>query len=212
MDSAGPPLAVYHLHGGRRRHLRHVGRGEGTCRMGIFRAAVSARLAHAHRPVHVHAALCLQVARRAAHQHAGVRAMVGKASNKPKKAAKKGDGSKPVLLSGGNPQIPKGNGEAPVRAYLDAMPGWKQGVGRRLDALVERTVPDVRKAVKWNSPLYGAPDAPPDPWFLSLHCFDRYVKVTFFQGSSLHPTPAETSKSPAELGRASCRERVWPYV
>ncbi|HEY9554746.1 DUF1801 domain-containing protein [Allosphingosinicella sp.] len=122
--------------------------------------------------------------------------MVGKASNKPKKAAKKGDGSKPVLLSGGNPQIPKGHGEAPVRAYLDAMPGWKQGVGRRLDALVERTVPDVRKAVKWNSPLYGAPDAPPDHWFLSFHCFDRYVKVTFFQGSSLHPTPPETSKYP----------------
>src|SRR3546814_14134153 len=87
--------------------------------------------------------------------------MVGKASNKPKKAAKKGDGSKPVLLSGGNPQIPKGHGEAPVRAYLDAMPGWKQGVGRRLAALGERTVPDVRKAVKWHSPLYGAPAAPP---------------------------------------------------
>ena len=122
--------------------------------------------------------------------------MVGKISNKPKKTAKKGDGSKPVLLSGGNPQIPKGYGDAPVQAYLDAMPGWKQSVGRQLDALIERAVPGVRKAVKWNSPLYSAPDAPDDHWFLSFHCFDRYVKVTFFRGAALRPAPSETSKYP----------------
>ncbi|MGQ0590416.1 MAG: DUF1801 domain-containing protein [Sphingosinicella sp.] len=103
---------------------------------------------------------------------------------------------KPVLLSGGNPQIPKGYGEAPVKAYLDAMPEWKQGVGRRIDAIVAKAVPGVRKAVKWNSPFYGAPDAPPDHWFLSFHGFDRYVKVTFFQGASLEPAPPEKSKYP----------------
>src|SRR3546814_17617404 len=119
--------------------------------------------------------------------------MVGKASNKPKKAAKKGDGSKPVLLSGGNPQIPKGHGEAPVRAYLDAMPGWKQGVGRRLDALVERNVADVRQAVKWTSPPYGAPDAPPEHWFVSFNLFALFVKVTFFTVASMHPTPPSPS-------------------
>lgn len=116
--------------------------------------------------------------------------MADKSSNTPAKAAK------PVLLSGGNPQIPKGHGEAPVQAYIEAMPGWKQEVGRRLDALIERAVPGVQKGVKWNSPLYGAPDAPPDHWFLSFHCFDRYVKVTFFQGASLRPAPPETSKYP----------------
>lgn len=102
----------------------------------------------------------------------------------------------PVLLSGGNPQIPKGYGDAPVRAYLDAMPGWKQRVGRKLDALIGKAVPGVRKAVKWNSPFYGAPDQPPDHWFLSFHCFDRYVKLTFFQGASLDPAPPEKSKYP----------------
>ena len=103
---------------------------------------------------------------------------------------------KPKLLSGGNPQIPKGHGDAPVRAYLDAMPGWKQRVGRKLDALIEKAVPGVRKSVKWNSPFFGAPDAPPEHWFLSFHCFDRYVKVTFFQGASLDPAPPEKSKYP----------------
>ena len=98
----------------------------------------------------------------------------------------------PVLLSGGNPQIPKGEGDAPVEAYIEAMPGWKNEVGRRLDALVERTVPGVRKAVKWNSPLYGAPDG--DGWFLSYHCFARYVKLTFFRGASLRPAPPVRSK------------------
>jgi hypothetical protein len=109
---------------------------------------------------------------------------------KPQPAAKTG---KPVLLSGGNPQIPKGEGDAPVQAYLAAMPGWKQGVGRRLDKLVVSAVPDVRKAVKWNTPFYGAPGQ--DGWFLSFHCFTNYVKVTFFRGQSLSPVPPGESKS-----------------
>jgi len=99
----------------------------------------------------------------------------------------------PILLSGGNPQIPKGEGNAPVQAYIAAMPGWKRGVGERLDAIVTRCVPGVRKAVKWNSPFYGAPDA--QGWFLSYHCFTKYVKVTFFRGQSLDPVPPVGSKS-----------------
>lgn len=100
---------------------------------------------------------------------------------------------KPALLSGGNPQIPKGEGDAPVQGYLAAMPGWKQAVGRRLDKLIAATVPGVRKAVKWNSPLYGAPGQ--EGWFLSFHCFTNYVKVTFFRGQSLTPVPPGESKS-----------------
>lgn len=99
--------------------------------------------------------------------------------------------SRPKLLSGGNPQIAKGEGEAPVRAYIAAMPGWKRDVGRRLDALIGRTVPNVRKAVKWNSPFYGIEGR---GWFLSFHVFNRYVKVTFFQGTSLRPLPPGSSK------------------
>jgi hypothetical protein len=101
--------------------------------------------------------------------------------------------AQPKLLSGGNPQIAKGYGDAPVEAYISAIPGWKQDVGRRLDALVARTVPDVRKAVKWNSPFYGVEDG---KWFLSFHCFAKYVKVTFFRGTSLRPIPPGTSKHP----------------
>lgn len=104
---------------------------------------------------------------------------------KPTKAAK------PVLLSGGNPQIAKADGDAPVQAYIAAMPGWKQDVGRRLDALIVRTVPGVRKAVKWNSPFYGIEGR---GWFLSFHTFANYVKVTFFRGTSLHPVPPGESK------------------
>ena len=100
--------------------------------------------------------------------------------------------SPPRLLSGGNPQIPKGDGDAPVQAYIAAMPGWKSDIGRRLDALIERTVPGVHKAVKWNSPLYGIEG---QGWFLSMHCFNKYVKVTFFRGSSLDPVPPGPSKS-----------------
>ena len=93
---------------------------------------------------------------------------------------------KPALLSGGNPQIPKADGDAPVQAYIAAMPGWKRDVGRRLDALIVRSVPHVRKAVKWNSPFYGIED---QGWFLGFHVFTHYVKVTFFQGTSLRPVP-----------------------
>lgn len=98
---------------------------------------------------------------------------------------------KPTLLSGGNPQIAKGYGDAPVQAYITAMPGWKRDVGRRLDALIERAVPSVHKAVKWNSPFYGLEG---EGWFLSYHCFNRYVKVTFFRGTSLNPVPLGKSK------------------
>lgn len=99
----------------------------------------------------------------------------------------------PKLLSGGNPQIPKGYGEAPVQAYIAAVPGWKQEVCRRIDAIVSDIVPSVEKAVKWNTPLYGVEK---DCWFLSFHCFERYVKVTFFRGTSLDPVPPEGSKVP----------------
>jgi hypothetical protein len=102
--------------------------------------------------------------------------------------------AEPILLSGGNPQIPKGEGDAPVQAYIAAMPGWKSEVGRRLDAIVTRIVPGVRKAVKWNSPFYGAVGQ--EGWFLSFHVFTRYVKVTFFRGTSLRPVPPGKSKHP----------------
>jgi hypothetical protein len=98
---------------------------------------------------------------------------------------------KPTLLAGGNPQIPKGDGDAPVQAYIAAMPGWKRDVGRRLDALIVRTVPHVRKAVKWNSPFYGIEGR---GWFLDFHCFTKYVKVAFFKGASLRPVPPGESK------------------
>src|SRR5438270_1260189 len=105
-----------------------------------------------------------------------------KSAKVAKKAAAKRAGAKPVLLSGGNPQIAKADGDAPVQAYIAAMPGWKRDVGRRLDALLVRTVPDVRKAVKWNSPFYGMEG---QSWFLNFHCFTMYVKVAFFRGTSL---------------------------
>jgi hypothetical protein len=97
----------------------------------------------------------------------------------------------PRLLSGGNPQVPKADGDAPVQAYIAAMPGWKQETGRRIDALVARNVPGVRRAVKWNSPFYGMEG---HGWFLSFHCFTKYVKVTFFNGASLSPLPPGKSK------------------
>ena len=101
--------------------------------------------------------------------------------------------AKPRLLSGGNPQIAKGYGDAPVQAYIAAMPGWKRDVGCRLDALIVRTVPAVRKAVKWNSPFYGVADET-EGWFLSLHCFTKYIKVAFFRGTLLRPVPPGESK------------------
>lgn len=97
------------------------------------------------------------------------------------------------LLSGGNPQIAKGYGDAPVQAYIAAMPGWKREIGRRIDALITKIVPGVQKAVKWNSPFYGNEK---DSWFLSFHVFARYVKVTFFRGTSLQPLPPGASKHP----------------
>lgn len=100
--------------------------------------------------------------------------------------------AKPVLLSGGNPQIPKGDGDAPVQAYIAAMPGWKSDAGRRLDALITRTVPGLHKAVKWNSPLYGIEDK---GWFLGIHCFAKYIKLAFFRGTSLTPVPPVGSKN-----------------
>ncbi len=109
---------------------------------------------------------------------------------KPHKAAVAGK-----LLSGGNPQIAKGYGDAPVAAYIAAMPGWKRDVGRRLDALIVRAAPGAYKAVKWNSPMYGIED--PDKrtgWFLSFHCFNTYVKVAFFRGAALRPLPPGSSK------------------
>ena len=100
---------------------------------------------------------------------------------------------KPRLLSGGNPQVAKADGEAPVRAYIAAMPGWKREVGERIDAIVARTVPGVQRAVRWNSPFWGVEGR---GWFLSMHCITRYVKVTFFRGTSLEPQPPVGSKVP----------------
>jgi hypothetical protein len=118
--------------------------------------------------------------------------VVRKATKKTtKKAAARQAAAKPVLLSGGNPQIAKAYGDAPVQAYIAAMPGWKSDVGRRLDVLISRTVPDVNKAVKWNSPFYGIEG---QGWFLSLHCFTKYIKVAFFRGTSLRPVPPGESK------------------
>lgn len=111
----------------------------------------------------------------------------------PKKAAKKAiakKAAKPKLLSGGNPQIAKGDGDAPVKAYIAAVAGWKQDVCRRVDALVTKAAPRARKAVKWNSPFYGMEEK---SWFLSFHCFAKYVKVAFFKGASLSPMPPGTS-------------------
>ena len=122
-------------------------------------------------------------AKRSAHRAAKPRKAVARA------AARKP--AKPTLLAGGNPQIAKADGEAPVQAYIAAMPGWKREVGHRLDALIGRTVPGVRKAVKWNSPFYGVEG---QGWFLSFHCFTKYVKVTFFRGASLRPLPPGESR------------------
>ena len=107
------------------------------------------------------------------------------------KSTRAAKGKQVVLLSGGNPQIAKGDGDAPVQAYIAAMPDWKSAVGKRLDALIVRSVPNVRKAVKWNSPFYGVEG---QGWFLSFHVFTHYVKVTFFRGTSLEPLPPGTSK------------------
>ena len=109
-----------------------------------------------------------------------------------KKSSKSAKVAKPTLLAGGNPQIAKAYGDTPVQAYIAAMPGWKRDVGRRLDTIVTRTVPGVYKAVKWNSPLYGIEG---QGWFLSVHCFAKYVKVAFFRGTLLRPVPPGESKT-----------------
>jgi hypothetical protein len=121
---------------------------------------------------------------------AGAKAKPGTSEDKPIKV-RKGEKVAVVLLSGGNPQIAKADGDAPVQAYIAAMPGWKRDLGKRLDALIVRTVPNVRKAVKWNSPLYGIEG---QGWFLSFHTFTGYVKVAFFRGTSLRPVPPGPSK------------------
>ena len=124
---------------------------------------------------------------------AAVKRVAAKAA-KPRTTAVKSPARKeasPKLLSGGNPQIAKADGDAPVQAYIAAMPGWKREVGRRLDALIAGAVPGVHKAVKWNSPLYGIEG---EGWFLSFHCFAKYVKVAFFRGAALRPVPPGESK------------------
>jgi hypothetical protein len=147
----------------------------------------------------------MKVARKVAARTKKVGAAGTKAKSSPKSAAKAKPGArsaKPIkrkkpakaaviLLSGGNPQIAKADGDAPVQAYIAAMPGWKRGLGKRLDALIVHNVPDVRKAVKWNSPFYGIEG---QGWFLSFHVYTRYVKVTFFRGASLRPVPPGSSK------------------
>jgi len=117
--------------------------------------------------------------------------MSKKSAKVTKKTNAKRVAAKPKLLAGGNPQIAKADGDAPVQAYIAAMPGWKSNIGRRLDAIIEHTVPDVRKAVRWNSPFYGIEG---QGWFLSYHCLTKYVKVAFFRGSSLNPLPPGESK------------------
>lgn len=107
------------------------------------------------------------------------------------KRARASAGKKPVLLAGGNPQIAKGDGDAAVQAYIGAMPGWKREIGRRMDALITRSVPGVRKAVRWNSPFYGVEG---QGWFLSIHCLTKYVKIGFFRGTALRPVPPVASK------------------
>ena len=122
---------------------------------------------------------------------AAAKRVAAKAAKPRKTAPKSRKVAKPALLAGGNPQIAKADGDHPVQAYIAAMPGWKRDVGRRLDALIVRTVPGVRKAVKWNSPFYGIDG---QGWLLSFHCFTRYVKVAFFRGTSLRPLPPAASK------------------
>ncbi len=134
----------------------------------------------------------------------GVNILAGRAPKKSTKVGEKNvakrDGANVVLLSGGNPQIAKGDGDAPVQAYIEAMPGWKCDIGRRLDALIVRNVPNVRKAVRWNSPFYGIEG---QGWFLSYHVFTRYIKVTFFQGASLQPVPP---------GAGKIKDSRWIYI
>jgi hypothetical protein len=117
--------------------------------------------------------------------------MASKTPKKSKKSTRSTTSKKVVLLTGGNPQIAKADGDAPVQAYIAAMPGWKRKIGRQLDDLIVRTLPKVRKAIKWNSPFYGMEGM---GWFLSFHVFTNYIKVAFFSGTSLRPLPPGESK------------------
>jgi hypothetical protein len=116
---------------------------------------------------------------------------VRKSTKSPVRTGARRTSAKPTLLAGGNPRIAMGDGDVPVQRYIEAMPGWKREVGRRLDALVAQAVPEVRKAVKWNSPFYGIEG---QGWFLSFHCYTSYVKVAFFRGASLRPLPPGESR------------------
>lgn len=119
--------------------------------------------------------------------------MAGTSKKKHPETGEASKGQAAHLLSGGNPQIPKGYGDAPVKAWIAALPGWNSDAARRVDALVERMVPEVRKAVKWNSPLYG--DGEKDHWFLGVHAFEKYLKIAFFRGAAIDPMPPVASKS-----------------
>ena len=132
-------------------------------------------------------------AKKASTKKASAKKVSTKKASAKKATAKKASTKKaPVLLAGGNPQIAKGDGDAPVQAYIAALPGWKHEAGRNLDALIERTLPGVCKAVKWNSPFYGVEG---QGWFLGLHAMTKYLKIAFFRGSSLIPLPPVESKS-----------------
>lgn len=135
---------------------------------------------------------------------------VKKAAKALSKEAAKRAATKPKLLSGGNPQIAKGYGDAPVQHYIAAMPGWKREIGARLDAIVARAAPGVKKAVKWNTPFYGMQEG---VWFLCFHVYARYVKVTFFQGASLKPPPGGKSKHPRvrhyDIGEGGLDEKLF---
>lgn len=113
-------------------------------------------------------------------------------TSRPAPQQAKASSGSPRLLSGGNPQIAKGYGDEPIKAYIAAMPGWKKDIGQQLDKLIVKAVPKVHKAVKWNSPLYGIEG---QGWFISLHCFAKYIKIAFFRGTSLKPVPPEPSKT-----------------
>ena len=131
------------------------------------------------------------MAKKALKKSAKVAKKTAAAPHKTAPKSQSGKTVKPKLLSSGNPQIAKGYGDAPVQAFIAAMPGWKQGVGRQLDELIERIVPNVYKAVKWNTPFYGIEG---EGWFLGFHCISKYVKVAFFRGTSLRPIPPVESK------------------
>jgi len=156
-------------------------------------ASASATVRRAAAPKHAAGVKSSTIAKTTA-----ARATTKKSQSRTAKAAKPPNGSaeKPTLLSGGNPQIAKADGDAPVQAYIAAMPDWKRPIGVTLDRLISQAVPDVRKAVKWNSPFYGVDG---QGWFASFHCFTKYVKVTFFKGASLRPLPPGESKDPQRI-------------